>query len=51
MKEEKEEEVCREVSFNSMNYAVTVKSNHKKDTLEKLKQIGLEILKNIQEGK
>jgi len=49
--EDEEEEVCREVSFNSMNYAVTIKSNYKKDTLEKLKEIGLEILKDIQEGK
>ena len=49
MKEEDED--IREISFNSMNYAVTVKSNYKHDTLERLKKIGLEILKEIQEGK
>ena len=39
----------REISFNNLNYAVSVKSSHSKDTLEKLKQIALEILEEIKE--
>lgn len=39
----------RELSFNNLNYAVSVKSSHKADTLEKLKKIALEILEEIKQ--
>jgi len=44
-------EVCniRKVSFNSLNYSVTTESSYKEDTLKILKQIALDILKDIQE--
>ena len=42
-------EVIREISFNNLNNAVTVKSNCKKDTLDVLKKIAMEILKEIKE--
>jgi len=46
-----EEKNTRKISFNTLNYAVTVESNYKDDNLEKLKKIALCILKDIQEVK
>jgi len=45
----KDEDVIREISFNSLNYSVTVKSNCKEDNFDKLKKIALDVLKDIQE--
>lgn len=45
----KEDGTIREISFNNLNHAVTIKSNHKEDTLEKLKKIAFEVLEKIQE--
>ena len=48
MTEDMEFGEIREISFNNLNYAVAIKSSHKGDTLEKMKKLALEILKDIQ---